>query len=220
VLIVAGGAGTRMNSEIPKQFLPVLHLPVLMHTIHVFHTYDSTMEIMVILPEDQINTWETLCKTYHFTIRHQIGTGGETRFHSVKKNLNGINDNSLIAVHDGVRPLVSYDTISRCFNAALEYGNAVPCIQIPETLRIIKKNSSVQVDRTNYRLIQTPQVFHAAILKAAYQLKYRNDFTDDAGVVEKAGNTIHLVEGNSENIKITFEKDLLIAASLLKQAGS
>jgi len=215
-LIVAGGSGTRMKSQVPKQFLLLKGLPVLMHTMDVFYHYDSGMRIMLVLPGDQIGTWQSLCRKYQFTARHEIGVGGETRFHSVKNNLANIPDQCLVAIHDGVRPLVSVETIDRCFRSALEHGNAIPCIEIPETLRYLDAKVSLQVDRSKYRLIQTPQVFDSGILKKAYGQEYHSGFTDDAGVVENLGYTIHLVEGNPENIKITLNKDVVIAASLIK----
>ena len=216
VLIVAGGSGTRMNSGIPKQFMLLQNRPVLMHTLNVFHHYNRDMELILALPESQVERWNELCKTHDFRLRHQVVPGGETRFHTVKKNIAGLPDSSLVAIHDGVRPLVSLDTIDRCFQTAAEFGNAVPCIGIPETLRRLNGKRSSQVNRTKYRLIQTPQVFLADILKKAYDQDYRHDFTDDAGVVENLGHTIHLVEGNKENIKITYPQDLIVAGTLLK----
>jgi 2-C-methyl-D-erythritol 4-phosphate cytidylyltransferase len=215
-LIVAGGTGTRMKAVIPKQFLPIGGYPVLMHTINAFHRYDKDMRIIIVLPENQIDKWKKLCHEYAFEIEHDVRLGGETRFHSVKRNMEVIPDQSLVAIHDGVRPLVSIPTIARCFDAAMEFGNAIPCVEIPETLRRIDHPGSQWVDRTRYRLIQTPQVFKGSIIKKAYLQDFRPEFTDDAGVVENMGLSIHLVEGNAENIKITIEKDLIVAASLLK----
>ena len=215
-LIVAGGSGNRMNSGIPKQFMLLKGSPVLLHTLDVFHRYDQGMRIILVLPEDQISVWEKICVKHQVSIRHEIKTGGETRFHSVKKNLTEVPDHCLVAIHDGVRPLVSLETISRCFQSAREFGNAVPCIEIPETLRKINKNESEQVDRNAFRLIQTPQVFLGSMLKHAYRQEYQAHFTDDAGVVESMGNRIHLVDGNPENIKITYPRDMLMALALLK----
>ena len=214
-LVVAGGSGARMETSVPKQFLLLKGVPVLMHTMRQFHRYDSSIRIQVVIPESQVLYWKRLCETYRFTIPHEIKTGGETRFHSVKDNLDDIPDHCLIAVHDGVRPLVSTHTIGRCFEAALKWGNAVPCIEIPETLRLIERDISTQVDRLKFRLIQTPQVFESGLLKKAYEQEYQPHFTDDAGVFESMGHTIRLVEGNPENIKITLKKDLVIAAALL-----
>jgi 2-C-methyl-D-erythritol 4-phosphate cytidylyltransferase len=215
-LIVAGGSGKRMKMQIPKQFLLLGGYPVLMHTLERFHRYDPAMRILLVLPEIQHKHWKDLCLKYQFTIPHETGTGGETRFHSVKNNLHTIPDNCLVAIHDGVRPLVSVDTISRCFVAAHRHGNAVPCIEIPETMRMLDGEESQLVDRSKYRLIQTPQVFIARILKLAYCQEYKVHFTDDASVVESLGTKIHLVEGNPENLKITLKKDMDIAGVLLK----
>jgi 2-C-methyl-D-erythritol 4-phosphate cytidylyltransferase len=162
-----------------------------------------------------MHAWGSLCRDYDFNIPHEIKTGGVTRFHTVQKNLADIPDHCLVAVHDGVRPLVSLPTIRRCFQTAMKYGNAVPCIEIPETLRKINKSGNKQVNRTQYRLIQTPQVFESSILKRAYKQEYQKYFTDDAGAVENLGYVIHLVEGNPENIKTTFPNDLIVADSLI-----
>jgi len=214
-LIVAGGAGNRMNTGIPKQFLILKGYPVLMHTLDVFYRYDQVMRIILVLPETQVDTWKRLCQEYRFNIRHEIKAGGETRFHSVKRNLAEIPDHCLIAVHDGVRPLVSVTTIDRCFESALKYGNAIPCVEIPETMRKLGRQGSKQVDRNCYRLIQTPQVFDSTVLKKAYSQEYRKHFTDDAGVVESLGYAMNLVEGNPENIKLTYPQDMKVASAFL-----
>jgi 2-C-methyl-D-erythritol 4-phosphate cytidylyltransferase len=215
VLIVAGGTGTRMNAGIPKQFMLLKGRPLIMHTLDVFRQFDPNILIRIVLPESLQSTWDDLCKKYNYTNPHEVGTGGETRFHSVKNNLSFVPDDCLIAIHDGVRPLVSLRTIEQCYDTAMEQGNAVPCLVIPETLRRLDPKGTVQVDRTSYRLVQTPQVFRGSILKAAYLQDYNEGFTDDAGVVESAGYTIHLVDGNPENIKITYSNDLKIAEALI-----
>jgi 2-C-methyl-D-erythritol 4-phosphate cytidylyltransferase len=217
VMIVAGGTGTRMNAPIPKQFLPILGVPLLMHTLEVFYRYDQEIRIIVVLPETQIQTWKALCNTYNFMIRHELRPGGITRFHSVKNNLDLIEDDSLVGIHDGVRPLVHSETIKRCYAAALKYGNAVPAVSIPETLRKITTFGSEAVDRNLFRLVQTPQVFVGKLLKKAYLQEYNEKFTDDAGVVDQLHEEpIHIVEGNTENIKITYSGDIQIAEALLK----
>lgn len=214
-IIVAGGAGTRMNAVMPKQFMLLGGYPVLMHTIKAFSNFDKNMPIKVVLPEMLLDTWKKLCKDYDFKERHELGPGGETRFHSVKNNLDLIPDESLVAIHDGVRPLIDGETISRCFEQAAKTGNAVPCVGIPETLRRITDGRNEWVDRSDYRLIQTPQVFSGSLIKRAYAQEYKPVFTDDAVVVESLGVTIHLVEGNMDNLKITFQRDLDIASALL-----
>jgi len=215
-LIVAAGAGMRMQGNLPKQFLPLGGKPLLMRTLQVFHESDPHMKIIVVLPGSFVAFWEEQCKEQDFVIPHQIRTGGINRFDSVKNGIRDLENEGLVAVHDGVRPLVSRQTIQRCFNAASRYGNAVPCIEIPESVRQIVNGESIHVDRTLYRLIQTPQVFRLSILKQAYKQPYRENFTDDASVVENMGHKIHLVEGNPENIKITCMHDLKYAESMLE----
>ncbi len=214
-IIVAGGTGTRMKAGIPKQFILLKGKPVLMHTIEVFYRYDDSMEILITLPASVFGQWEQLCREYHFHIPHRCVAGGTTRFHSVKNALAEINENGLIAVHDGVRPLVSIPTISKCFVTAEKSGNAIPVITISESIRQIDEPGSKAVDRSQFRLVQTPQVFQSNLLSEAYQQPYTAEFTDDASVVEKLGITIQLVEGNIENIKITTPTDLLIAKALM-----
>ena len=204
-----------MNSEIPKQFMLLKGLPVLMHTIHVFRSYDPGLRMIVVLPVHFVDEWKALCIKHSFRETHEIRTGGVNRFESVKRGLKGLPDESLVAVHDGVRPLVSIKTIERCFEVASRMGNAVPCTFIPETLRKIKNNGNQWVDREQYRLIQTPQVFQTALLKDAYKITYHKGITDDAGAVESLGHPIHLVDGNPENIKITCPHDLIIAGALM-----
>ncbi len=218
-LIVAGGSGKRMASQVPKQFLLLNGRPVLMHSIDKFHRYDPGMRIMLVLPGDQFSAWKALCGRHGFQIKHEIFAGGETRFHSIQKNLDSIPEQCLVAVHDGVRPLVSLDTIHRCFAGAEATGNAVPCIEIPESMRRIDEPGNKPVDRSKYRLIQTPQVFNSSLLKESYQQDYNPRFTDDASVVESKGCSINLVEGNPENLKITLNKDLGIAEYLMKSTG-
>jgi len=217
VIIVAGGSGNRMNSEVPKQFLLLNGYPVLMHVINVFLAYDSEIKVILVLPEKHLNNWDKLSEKYEFSKNIIVRTGGETRFHSVQKNLDIIPDNSLVAIHDGVRPLVNKQTIIRCFNEAARSGNAVPSIEISETLRKLDKSGSRLVNRNDYRIIQTPQVFKGEVLKMAYMQKYDENFTDDAGVVEALGYQINMVEGNKENIKITYPCDLDIASEWLKK---
>jgi 2-C-methyl-D-erythritol 4-phosphate cytidylyltransferase len=210
-IIVAGGKGERMNSDIPKQFIEIQGKPVLMHTIEVFHRFDDTMQLILVLPEVQIGFWKELCKKHNFTLIHQIVSGGKTRFNSVKNGLGFIETPSLVAIHDGVRPLVSIETISSCFEAAEKFDAVVPVFDLVESIRQITENGSQTVDRNAYKLVQTPQVFDAELLKKAYEQDFSDIFTDDASVVEATGTKVHLVEGNRENIKITTEFDLKIA---------
>jgi 2-C-methyl-D-erythritol 4-phosphate cytidylyltransferase len=216
-IIVAGGKGVRMNSDIPKQFIEIQGKPVLMHTIEVFHRFDDTMQLILVLPEVQIGFWKELCKKHNFTLIHQIVSGGKTRFNSVKNGLGFIETPSLVAIHDGVRPLVSIETISSCFEAAEKFDAVVPVFDLVESIRQITENGSQTVDRNAYKLVQTPQVFDAELLKKAYEQDFSDIFTDDASVVEATGTKVHLVEGNRENIKITTEFDLIIAESIFRK---
>jgi len=217
-IIVAGGKGERMGAKVPKQFLQLKGKPILMHTIEKFKSTFPDIQIILALPNNQMDYWEVLCKEHSFTIAHQIVEGGETRFHSVKNALTQIDEKGIIAVHDGVRPLVSEKTIRTCFEKATAEGNAIPVIDVVDSLRFLNKQegSNKAVPRSCYKSVQTPQCFQSDLLKKAYQQEFDSTFTDDASVVEKLGKIIHLVEGNKENIKVTTEEDLIIAEVLLK----
>lgn len=216
VVIVAGGSGSRMGSDIPKQFIEICGLPVLMHTINCFRKAYQDIGIVLVLPEDQIKTWKSLCLKHNFIHTVEVCTGGETRFHSVKKGLSVIEGDGLVGIHDGVRPLVSEETIRRCYQEAAIYGNAIPVTSVVETVRIQEEDRSTNIDRTKLRLVQTPQVFRVQSVKAAFLRDYDESFTDDASVLENNGDIIHLTEGNRENIKITHPIDLVIAEYLIQ----
>ncbi|MDL2289879.1 2-C-methyl-D-erythritol 4-phosphate cytidylyltransferase [Paludibacteraceae bacterium OttesenSCG-928-F17] len=215
VIIVAGGQGSRMNSDIPKQFIEIKGQPVLMHTIERFSAYDNDISIILVLPENQIDYWEKLCKGKDFSIPHQITKGGETRFHSVKNGLILAENTDLIAVHDGVRPFVSIETIARCFDVAEKQQAVIPVVDSVDSLRKVTGSGNEACNRSQYKLVQTPQIFNAELLQKAYEQEYDAVFTDDASVVEKLGYSIHLVEGNRENIKITTAFDLKLAECLI-----
>ncbi|MEG0887916.1 2-C-methyl-D-erythritol 4-phosphate cytidylyltransferase [Bacteroides sp.] len=214
-LIVAGGKGLRMGSELPKQFLLMAAKPVLMHTLEAFHRYDEAMQLIVVLPREQQSYWKQLCSDYHFTLNHLIADGGETRFHSVQNGLMLVQEPGLVAVHDGVRPFVSQEVIARCYEAAETQLAAIPVIDVFETVRHLTPQGSETVNRDDYKLVQTPQVFEVGLLKNAYSQAYSTHFTDDASVVEALGVSITLVEGNRENIKITTPFDLKVGSALL-----
>jgi 2-C-methyl-D-erythritol 4-phosphate cytidylyltransferase len=215
-IIVAGGGGSRMGSKVPKQFLLLNNLPVLMHTINNIHDFDKEMSIIVVLPPGEIDQWQKLCRRYDFKVPHQITAGGKTRYDSVKNGLKMAPECELIAVHDGVRPLVSHETLKRCFDMAAEKGSAIPVLPANESIREGTMDNSRPVDRNRLFLVQTPQVFQSQIIKKAYNQSYSPDFTDDASVVEKSGVAVQMVLGNRENIKITYPEDLEIAALFLK----
>jgi 2-C-methyl-D-erythritol 4-phosphate cytidylyltransferase len=214
-VIVAGGSGKRMGSEIPKQYLELAGKPVLMYTIERFKAYDESIEIITVLPENQLRFWADLQKKYSFDIPHTIVKGGRARFFSVRNGLKFVDVPGLVAIHDGVRPFVSSDTMKRCFDMAEKLGNAIPVIPPSDSLRVVTEKGSKPLNRLNVRIVQTPQVFSAEVIKKAYKQDYLPEFTDDATVVEKAGVKINLVEGNRENIKITTPEDLLISSALL-----
>jgi 2-C-methyl-D-erythritol 4-phosphate cytidylyltransferase len=216
VVIVAGGSGKRMGAEIPKQFLELAGRPVLMHTIERFKKFNDAIEIITVLPENQLRFWIDIQKKHSFSVAHTLVKGGSNRFYSVKNGLKFVNSPGLVAIHDGVRPFVSIDTIKRCFEAAEKLGNAIPTISPTESLRMVTDNGSEPVNRFHVKQIQTPQVFNAGLLKEAYLQDYCPEFTDDATVLEKKGEKINLIEGNRENIKITNPEDLLISAALLQ----
>ena len=217
IIIVAGGKGLRMGSDIPKQFLPIGGKPVLMRTLERFRQYSPTLQIILVLPKAQQDYWQKLCKEYAFDIDYQLADGGETRFHSVQNGLAKIPDNAqgVVGVHDGVRPFPSIDVIRNCYETAREKKAVIPVIPVVETVRHLKGDTSVTVPRNDYRLVQTPQTFDIQLLKEANRQPYNDGFTDDASVVETFGFNITLVEGNRENIKITTPYDLKIAEVLI-----
>ena len=203
-----------MGGDIPKQFLPVCGKPVLMRTLEAFRTYDPSIHIVLVLPVSQQTYWKELCRTYRFELPHDIADGGETRFHSVMNGLALVEGDGLVGVHDGVRPFVSQEVIARCYEEASRQKAVIPVVGVVETVRHLTDEGSETVPRDQYRLVQTPQVFDAALLRRAYQQEYTALFTDDASVVEALGEKVHLVEGNRENIKLTTPFDLKLAEIL------
>lgn len=214
-IIVAGGKGLRMGGDLPKQFLPMGGKPVLMHTLEVFRKYDATLQIILVLPREQQQFWKQLCEEHHFAVEHTVADGGETRFHSVKNGLALVQPPGLVGVHDGVRPFVSIEVIRRCFDLAEQHKAVIPVIDIVETVRHLTDAGSETVNRNDYKLVQTPQVFDAELLQKAYAQEFTPFFTDDASVVEAMGVPVHLAEGNRENIKITTPFDLKVGSALL-----
>jgi 2-C-methyl-D-erythritol 4-phosphate cytidylyltransferase len=214
-VIVAGGNGSRMKKDIPKQFLELKGLPVLMHTINAFFFYDTSIEFIIVLAEKEITRWKKLIDKYSFPVKHVVVAGGETRFHSVKNGLDKIKSDGIVFIHDGVRPLVSDKTIDKCFQTAVKKGNALPVVPPSESLRKVTGNQNKSVNRNNYFLVQTPQTFRVTLIKKAYDQDYSDKFTDDASVLESTGTKINLVEGNRENLKITYSEDLYIAETFM-----
>jgi 2-C-methyl-D-erythritol 4-phosphate cytidylyltransferase len=204
-----------MGMQTPKQFLLLAGMPVLMHAIRQFHYFDPAMPLIVALPPAHIPTWTQLCAGRRFTVAHTVTAGGGTRFDTVKKALHALPETDWIAVHDGVRPLVSPALIARCFETAVKHGAAAPAIPLSDSLRLLEAGGNHSVLRENYCIVQTPQIFRAEWLKNAYRAPYCPAFTDDASVVEAAGYKIALAEGSRENIKITEPADLKIAELLM-----
>lgn len=218
IIIVAGGKGMRMGTDIPKQFIPVGGIPVLMRTIERFHEYDTALNIILVLPKHQQDYWKALCKEYNFNIPHVIVNGGETRFDSSKNGLAAIPDDAegVVGIHDGVRPFVSLSVIKECFETAREEYAAIPVLPVTDTIRYIDAHGGGRnVQRSDYRIVQTPQVFDISLLKRAFNQPYQDSFTDDASVVESLGCQVSMVEGNRENIKLTTPFDLKVAETLL-----
>lgn len=215
-VIVAGGSGSRMKSEIPKQYLPIDGLPVLMHTINAFYNYNKSIKIIVVLPPDDLNLWEELCLSYKFNLPLQVAAGGQTRFQSVRNGLNKISIDGIVAIHDGVRPMVNKEIIAASFEIAALHGSAIAAVRLKESIRVTDKDQTKTADRSKFRIIQTPQTFQVNLIKQAYQIAESSQFTDDASVLEKSGHKISLFEGSYKNIKITTPEDLIIAEAFLK----
>ena len=218
-IIVAGGTGHRMKSEIPKQFLLLNGRPMLMYSIAAFHDYSPEIEIIVVLPDGKSDYWQKLCEKHQFKLHHKTVTGGKTRFESVRKGLELVDESGYVAIHDGARPVVSAGLIKSCFDTAKEQGNALPVIEISDSIRVVDQESSKPLERTNIRICQTPQVFLCSEIIKAYKQSYRIEFTDDATVLESAGYSVFLTHGQPQNIKVTSDTDLLIAENLLKNCN-
>lgn len=221
VVIVAGGMGTRAGGDLPKQFQLLGSKPILMHTIKTFYDFDVNCKIVVVLPEDYVQKWKHLCEEYHFNIAHTICIGGDTRFESVKKGLVHINDDEIVAIHDAARPFVSTELIARSYNeATLMNCGIVPVLHEKNSIRLIEGYGHKVFDRTKIRIVQTPQVFPASLLKNAYLVPFQDIFTDDATVAENDGISITLTPGEEENIKITTPFDFRLAEFILSFRNS
>ena len=217
-IIVAGGSGIRMGGPIPKQFLLLKGKPLLCWTIEAFHRYDPALPIILVLPEQQITGWKTLCIGHQFHLPHTIVPGGAERFHSVRNGLAQVEHDGLVAVHDGVRPLVSETLIDRCFRAAEAHGAAIPVVPIASSVREVVGDASRALDRSKLRAVQTPQCFRVEVLRKAFDLPYDPAFTDEATLVERIGAQVHLVDGEERNIKVTTKEDLLATHVMLRSA--
>lgn len=216
VLIVAGGEGLRMKSKLPKQFIEINNRPVLIRTFDAFSGIGNINHFILVLAAEHINYWQQLCEKHRFKTEHTVIEGGPKRYHSVKRGLSLIPTNSLVAIHDAVRPFVSKNIINTGFDIAARKGNAIPAIAINESIREISGSLSKSVNREKYKIVQTPQFFQSDLIKRAYEQAFNEKFTDDANILESSGKQIYLIEGDTKNIKITHPEDLVYAESLLK----
>lgn len=216
-VVVAGGKGSRMQSSVPKQFLELNGLPVLMHTLEAFYRYSEKITIILVLPAEDVETWKSLCLKYHFQKPVILQTGGDSRFQSVRRGLARIKGDGLVAIHDGVRPLVNEDIIGASFRQAAVHQSAVASVKLKESIRIMGGENSTAADRSQFRIVQTPQTFRVDLIRKAYEQEEDPSLTDDASVAERAGVAISLFEGSYDNIKITTAEDLIVAEALLKK---
>ncbi len=215
-IIVAGGTGSRMKGDIPKQFVLLNGKPVIVYSIEAFNNYDPDLQILLVIHPDYIEYWNKLSVQYKFSVPYKVVNGGETRFASVKNGLDSIETDGFVAIHDAARPLIDAGFIKQLFEQASVYGSAVPGIALNDTIRILENNTSRQLDRMLLRAMQTPQVFKVTELKYAYLQAFQALFTDDASVMQSAGFQLHLTDGRLENIKITIQKDFAFAELMMK----
>lgn len=218
-VIVAGGAGNRMGTALPKQFLDLEGKPVLVHTAEAFLTAFPLIELVIVLPEAYLEKGRTLLLQYFPDSKIHFTKGGATRFHSVQQGLGKVSDPAIVFIHDAVRCLVSPSLIRRCYTQALELGSAIPAISVKDSIRMVTVNETKVVDREILRAIQTPQTFRSEIILPAFQQEYDPAFTDEATVVEKLSQPVNLIEGEETNIKVTYPVDLLVAAKILEARG-
>lgn len=219
-LIVAGGKGTRISSTLPKQFIELNGLPIILHTINAFLRYSQDTKIVLVLPQNDFERWNEITKKYRFHQSITLQAGGSTRFQSVKRGLEKIEGSGLVAIHDGVRPLVSTSIIENSFRVASEKKSAVAAVPLKESIRITEHERTKALDRSKFRLIQTPQTFDVSLIKEAYKIPEDSTLTDDASVAERAGHVITLFEGSYRNIKITTNEDLIVAKALLADTAA
>jgi 2-C-methyl-D-erythritol 4-phosphate cytidylyltransferase len=216
-VIVAGGTGSRMGGEVPKQFLLLRGKPILAYSLEAFHQHDSSTRIIVVLAKEELARWKSLCKAHQITVPHEIAFGGIARTDSVCNGLNRIPQEGLVAIHDGARPFVSVEMIEACFQFAETHGAAVVCIKPKDSVRQVVENENFALDRDHLRLVQTPQTFRVSLIKNAFRDFGHQPSSDDASIAELAGIQIGLVEGSYKNIKITTPEDLILAEALLAQ---
>jgi 2-C-methyl-D-erythritol 4-phosphate cytidylyltransferase len=219
-LIAAGGNGSRMGSDTPKQFIEVAGKPILLHTINKFLQAVPDIDIVLVLPEKDSPYWKEIVRDHQLKARITVVNGGETRLESVRKGLSVIESDGLVAIHDAVRPMINVEVIRISFIQAEKFGSAIATVPLKDSIRRVKENISYPEPRTNFRLVQTPQTFEISKIKNAYNMVYNKNLTDDASVFQEAGFNVHLIEGNPENIKITTPEDLIIANAFLQTGQS
>ena len=215
LVVVAGGSGQRMGSALPKQYLDLQGKPIIIRTLERFCLYDSRIKIVVVLAKNHLKFWEKICSSSEAAMGSKVVTGGENRYDSVKNGLKEISDGCIVGIHDAVRPLVSLETIGRCYRAAAETGSGIPVIEIFESVRLITESGSENLERANLRKVQTPQVFKSELIREAYEHGFAPSVTDDASVYESHHGQPTLVAGNPENIKITKAADLTLASLII-----
>ena len=219
-IIVAAGSGTRMGTDVPKQFLTLAGKPLIYHTVKAFlHSY-ADLQVVLVVHKNFIDKSRDLLAELNTQKRIDIVEGGTTRFQSVRNGLLVVLEPSIVFVHDGVRCMVSKPLIERCYQLALEKGSAIPAVTATDSIRITSEGTNHSVDRNTVRIIQTPQTFQSRVLLEAFKLPELTSFTDEASVVEANGNVVHLVEGDYDNIKVTRPVDLVIAAQIMEQRSA
>jgi 2-C-methyl-D-erythritol 4-phosphate cytidylyltransferase len=219
-IIVAGGIGSRMNHSTPKQFLLIKGKPVLFYTLDAFLKSDPLMDIILVLPQEFVAAGQEIIDAFFDYTRIKITGGGRTRFHSVQNGLKLINEESVVFVHDAVRCLVTEDLINRCYDAVLSYGSAIPVVDSRDSIRILTEDGNEALDREMVKLVQTPQVFYSKILLPAFNIDYKDKFTDEASVVEAFGLKVYLIQGEENNIKVTYPSDLVFVENILDERKS
>ena len=219
-VIVAGGNGSRMNSAVPKQFLLIKNKPVLYYTLQTFLNAYDDLKIILVLPEEYVAAGQEIIDAWFDYKRIKITIGGRTRFHSVQNGLQLVEEESIVFVHDAVRCLLTEQLVKNCYDTALEFGAAIPVVDCKDSVRLVTGNGSEALERRNVKLVQTPQVFLSTILLPAFNIDYKDKFTDEASVVEAFGMKVQLVEGEEDNIKITRPIDLLIAEKLMDERNA
>jgi len=222
LIVMAAGSGTRMGADVPKQFIEIDGRAILQMTIETFMKACPGITVVTVLPEAHMTYWKDYCLRRNFTCPQILVKGGITRFHSVRNALEKVPDNAVVAIHDGVRPLITPDLVSRMFELAENEPALIPVVPCVDTMKMLEKKdgmlvpvSGASVDRSLLYGVQTPQVFHSEIIKAAYSLAYETSFTDDASVLEKYGKSLSYVMGERLNIKLTTQEDLVLARAIL-----